>query len=190
MNVLGIYGSSRRCGNSDILLDRALCGAERSGAEVTRIYASSLHVAGCIACGGCEKVRECFIHDDMDMVYREIDKADHLIVSTPIYFYSVPSQLKAIMDRSQLYWNNKPEPRMGRAHLIMVGATWGKELFKGAALSMRYWFETLGFQYGLTMELRGIDGRGVIMHQPNTLIEAFELGVRCCTDKPNSYCFN
>ena len=55
MKILGIYGSPRKKGNSEILLDKALEGAESTGAEITRIYARDLKMVGCLECGGCDK---------------------------------------------------------------------------------------------------------------------------------------
>ncbi|MFH1491579.1 MAG: flavodoxin family protein, partial [Pseudomonadota bacterium] len=69
MKVLGIYGSPRKKGNTDQLLDRALEGAEAEGAEVTRVYARDLKMSGCIECGGCDKTGQCVVKDDMQTVY-------------------------------------------------------------------------------------------------------------------------
>jgi len=59
MKVLGIYGSPRKGGNTDQLLDKVLEGAQSSGAEVKKVYTRDLNLCGCIECGGCDKTGEC-----------------------------------------------------------------------------------------------------------------------------------
>jgi hypothetical protein len=68
VKVLGIYGSPRKGGNTDLLLDRILEGAQAAGAEVESIYARKLKISGCIECGSCDDTGECAVHDDMDTV--------------------------------------------------------------------------------------------------------------------------
>ena len=66
MKVLGIYGSPRKGGNSDQLLDKALEGARAAGAETKAVYARDLKMSGCLECGGCDETGECIIRDDMN----------------------------------------------------------------------------------------------------------------------------
>ena len=86
MKVVGIYGSPRKEGNSDLLLDSALRGAHTKGIEVERIYARDLEISGCIKCGACEKSGTCAIEDDMQDVYHLPDSADVIILCSPIFF--------------------------------------------------------------------------------------------------------
>src|SRR3989304_7984942 len=99
MKVLGIYGSPRKGGNSDQLLDKALEGAKSAGAEVYRIYARDLKMSGCIECGGCDRTGKCVLEDDMQSVYPLLEEADIIIISSPIFFYGVTAQLKALSAR-------------------------------------------------------------------------------------------
>jgi len=73
MKVLGIYGSPRKGGNTDQLLDKVLEGARSAGAEVKRVYTRELNLCGCIECGGCDKTGECVVQDDMQKVYPLLD---------------------------------------------------------------------------------------------------------------------
>ena len=126
--VLGIAGSPRRAGNSDLMLDAALEGATGAGAGVARLVASELAIGPCRGCNACSRTGACVVTSDgMAEVYRALDEADALIVATPVYFASVPSTLKALYDRCQPYWARRyvlgepaPDPKRP-AGLLVVG---------------------------------------------------------------------
>lgn len=185
MKVLGIYGSSRKGGNSDQLLDRALAGAEASGAEISRVYARVLKISGCRACGGCEKTGECIVKDDMNDVYKMYEEADVIILASPIYFYAMPGQVKCLIDRAQAMWSKRyllktPEQRKtydsGKGYLIAVGATRGQNLFEGVQLTAKYFFDALDMSYEGGIFFRKLDKKGAVNEHPEMLEEAFELG--------------
>lgn len=185
MKVLGIYGSPRKGGNSDQLLDRALEGAREAGAEISLFRASNLKIEGCRECGGCDETGECVIDDEMQRVYHLLTEADAIIVATPIFFYTVPAQLKAVIDRCQAMWNrrglNKPRSEWknydsGRGYLIAVGATKGARLFESAELVARYFFDALDMSYQGAVLCRGLDEKGAVAEQPELLQQAYELG--------------
>ena len=98
MNVLGIYGSPRKKGNTDQLLDRALEGAQSAGAQISKIYARDLNISGCIECGGCDKTGKCVVEDDMQSVYPLLEQADVVFLASPIFFYGVTAQAKLLIE--------------------------------------------------------------------------------------------
>lgn len=185
MNVLGIYGSARKGGNSDQLLDRALEGAEASGASISRIYARDLKISGCRACGGCDKTGKCVVKDDMADVYSLYEDADIILLASPIYFYAMPGQVKCLIDRAQAMWSKRyliktPEQRKsydsGRGYLIAVGATRGQNLFEGVQLIAKYFFDALDMSYEGGIFFRKLDKKGAVNEHPEMLQEAYELG--------------
>ena len=99
MKVLGILGSPRVGGNSDILLDQALAGVKDAGAEVEKIVLSKKKIAGCLDCGKCNETGICAIKDDMQEIHKKILEADVVIHSVPVYFWAMTSQMKAYLDR-------------------------------------------------------------------------------------------
>ena len=101
MLVLGIYGSPRKGGNTDEMLNAFLAGAESTGAELERLYVRDLEICPCIGCGHCDKAGTCVQRDGMVSVYPRLEQADRIVVASPIYFYSVTAQLKMLIDRSQ-----------------------------------------------------------------------------------------
>lgn len=99
MKVLGILGSPRIGGNSDILLEQALAGAKEAGGEVEKIVLSKKKIAGCLDCGKCNETGICTIKDDMLEIHKKILEADVVIHSVPVYFWAMTSQMKAYLDR-------------------------------------------------------------------------------------------
>lgn len=102
--VLLLAGSPRRGGNSDALLDALADGVGEAGGSVSRLAASELDIGGCRGDNACAKTGECRFRDDMDDVYAELDSADAVAIGTPVFFATVPSQMKALYDRMQPYW--------------------------------------------------------------------------------------
>ena len=88
MKVLGIMGSPRVGGNSDILLDEALSGARDAGAEVEKIILDKKKISGCKDCKKCNETGLCVIKDDMPEIHKKILEADAIIHSVPVYFWS------------------------------------------------------------------------------------------------------
>ena len=105
MKVLGVYGSPRKGGNTDQLLDKALEGAQSAGAEISRVYARDLKMCGCMECGGCDETGKCVVKDDMQDVYPLLQAADVIFLATPIFFYGISAQAKSIVDRCQAMWS-------------------------------------------------------------------------------------
>jgi multimeric flavodoxin WrbA len=99
MKVLGVLGSPRVGGNSDILLDQALAGAKDAGAEVEKIILSQKKISGCMDCKKCNDTGVCTIKDDMPEIHRKILEADAIIHSVPVYFWSMTAHMKAYLDR-------------------------------------------------------------------------------------------
>ena len=187
MKVLGIYGSPRKGGNSDLLLDRALDGAKEAGAEVASIYSRQLKIEGCRECGGCNKTGACVVKDQMTEVYPQLAEADAIILSVPMFFYAAPAQPKALIDRCQACWSKRmltktKEERKrfdsGKGYLIAVGATKGANLFQGVEMMAKYFYDALDMSYEGGLLLRGVEGRAAVEEHPDHLREAFELGKR------------
>jgi len=99
MRVLGIVGSPRKNGNTEILMKEALKVAAEAGCETEMFLMSEKQVAPCDACGTCFQVGSCVVQDDMQELYAMLDRADAVILGSPVYFGSVSAQTKAVMDR-------------------------------------------------------------------------------------------
>lgn len=104
-NVLILSGSPRKGGNSDILCDEFMKGALESGNNVEKIRVAEKKIAPCSACYFCrDNGGKCVHKDDMAEVLQKMIDADVLVLASPVYFYSVDAQLKALIDRTVARW--------------------------------------------------------------------------------------
>lgn len=102
--IIGINGSPRKGGNSAILLDEALRGAEERGAETERVDLYRLNFKGCASCFGCKRLGgpsfgRCALRDDLTVVLDKVLSADGVIVSAPFYFGDVPGMVRSFYER-------------------------------------------------------------------------------------------
>lgn len=183
MKVLGIMGSPRRQSNTEILLDRALAGAKKMGAAIEKVAVSELKIHPCLEIYACRKDGKCAIKDDMQQLYEKLLEADHIVFASPIFFYGLTSQAKAIVDRCQALWvrkyvlgMGKENRRIRRGVFISVGATRGERLFDGVVLTVKYFFDAIGVKYAGDLLIRGIDGKAQIKEHATALEDAFRLG--------------
>lgn len=107
MKVLGILGSPRIGGNSDILLEEALKGAREVGAETEKVILSKKKISGCFDCKKCNETGICAIKDDMIEIHRKIVESEAIIHSVPVYFWAMTSQMKAYLDRWCAFFDAK-----------------------------------------------------------------------------------
>ena len=183
MKVLGIMGSPRIKGNTDLLLDEALKGAQSQHAEVEKIIVDKLKITPCREYYACLNDGKCVIKDDMDDIYQKILDTDVIIAASPIFFYTVSAQIMLLISRCQALWarryvlKNLDIP-MKKGAFISVGATKGQKLFDGPKLTMKYFFEAINAEYTEELLVKGVDKRGEIKDHPTALTDAYELGKR------------
>lgn len=126
MKILGVLGSPRVGGNSDILLEHALAGARDGGAEAEKIVLSHKKVSGCLDCEKCNETGICAIKDDMLEIYKKILEADAIIHSVPLYFWAMTAQMKAYLDRWCAFfdgnwnWHKAYYPKMKEKRIGLI----------------------------------------------------------------------
>ena len=103
--VLILSGSPRKGGNSDILCDQFAKGAQEVGNKVEKILVADKKIGYCRAWYYCrDQAGECAVKDDMAEVLRKMIEADVIVLASPVYFYSIDAQLKAVIDRTVARW--------------------------------------------------------------------------------------
>ncbi len=102
--VLILSGSPRIGGNSDRLCDEVYRGAADAGNQVEKICVATKNISPCTGCYYCQTHGKCVKDDDMTEVLEKIIDADVIVLSSPVYFYSICAQLKAVIDRTVARW--------------------------------------------------------------------------------------
>jgi multimeric flavodoxin WrbA len=115
MKILAISCSPRKNGNTVAMLGKVLAGAKADGADVELYSVAGKNIQPCDGCWGCRGTGKCHIQDDMQELYDKIAEADGIVYGTPIYFYGMTAQMKAVIDRSMAL--NQP----GRSRMNKVG---------------------------------------------------------------------
>lgn len=181
-------GSPRKGGNTDLLLDAFLEGAGEGGAGTEKISVGDFRISPCAECLTCQTTGECAIEDDMGKIYRRLLQADRIVIASPIFFYGLPAQLKALVDRGQAFWYRCPgkggEAREAerRGFALLLGATRGKNLFEGSLLTIRYFLKTIPARLAGSLLYREVEEKGEILSHPTALTEARKAGIAFAAD--------
>ena len=99
MKILVITGSPRKNGNSNTLADNFIKGAQEAGHSVVRFDSAFKNVHPCIACNKCGMNGECVFKDDFEFIRDNIVDADAVVFATPMYYFGISAQIKAVIDR-------------------------------------------------------------------------------------------
>ena len=190
MKILGIAGSPRRGGNTDMLLAEVMRGAAGKGAEVKSMVLNDLNISPCQHCDACLKAGKCRIDDDMQMVYQEMEQADRIVLASPIQFMGVTAQMKAMIDRCQALWARKyvlkipplSADRQRQGFFISVGGRKIADLFEPALVMIKTFFRILDITYAGELLFRGVDEKGAIKDHPDALKQAFLAGQKLVED--------
>jgi multimeric flavodoxin WrbA len=184
MKVLGISTSPRDNSNSDLLLRQVLSGASTAGAEAEYMRLCKFNIRPCTACSACYSTGECPLDDDFAAVLPKMLLADRLVFATPIFFMSVCSQAKILIDRCQCMWATKyilkrpiPHPPMPRFALtIAVGGKKGSKAFDCIRLMMKYYLDTIDMASFANLFISNVDEAGKIADNSEAMDEALRLG--------------
>ena len=115
MRVLAVNGSPRKKGNTATLLEHAMKGAASKGAKTRLVQLSRLKFTGCVSCFACKRRKgksygRCKIKDGLTKVLAGIEKADALILGSPIYFGTTTALTRAFLERLLFPWLAYTDP--------------------------------------------------------------------------------
>jgi multimeric flavodoxin WrbA len=177
MLVLGFQGSPRKKGNTSFLLSTFIQAVEKLGAQSRIIEVAQKDIIPCKEYVVCERKGYCPIDDDIKTeIYPLIRQAEVVVLASPIFFYNMTAQLKAVVDRCQAFWARKyklkltdPAKKTKRGFFLSVGATRGKNLFEGLQLTAQYFFDAIDARFAGSLTYRGIEGPKDMAKHPNVL---------------------
>ena len=129
MNVIGISGTPRSNGNSEILLKYALKPFKNNDWNIKTFLLSELTINPCNACDSCRDTGECTISDDMVSIYETFRWCNAIIISSPVYYRNVSAQLLSLLDRHYAVRVEKPlEGKVGGAIAVGRGTSGGQTI--------------------------------------------------------------
>jgi NAD(P)H-dependent FMN reductase len=184
--VIGVLGSPLTEGNTALLLDRALKGAEDAGCSVEKIVVSSLDFQACMEMMFCKDHETCIMDDDMQPIYQKFRELDSLIIATPVMTMGIPGKLKSFIDRFQVFFmakymrkkplipNEKKKERKGL--FICISGMNIPEVFVGAKLTIKAFFDIIDCQYTDELLISDMDTIRDIRLQPELLETAYKKG--------------
>ncbi len=142
-NILAIFGSPRKQGISSSLHEIFL-KAFNGDIKVTKIFIYEENILPCNACGICANEEKCPINDSMQKIYSLIKSADLISISSPLYFSSLPGQLKNFIDRCEIFWNNRIDIKRRSGFFISTAGNSGyKNMFLPSVTVIRHFFKTV-----------------------------------------------
>lgn len=174
MNILILSGSPRKGGNTELLVEAFVKGAaEHHQVEVVSVR--DYKVNPCLGCNACfnSKDNTCAQKDDMAQIYEKMAKADMLVIASPVYFYSISAQLKAVIDR----FHNpiRDSFNIQKMALLLVGAASLPELFDAILAEYNLCLNYFHIEDAGKVLVRGVANKGDIQNT-NALNEAYQLG--------------
>jgi multimeric flavodoxin WrbA len=175
MNILILSGSPRKGGNTDLLVEAFLKGAsQKHQVEIVSIH--DYKVNPCIGCNACVRNGQhtCVQKDDMSLIYEKMRRADMLVIASPVYFYGLSAQLKAVIDRfHNPIRNSFPVKKMA---LLLVGAASLPELFDAILTEYNLCLNFFNIEDAGKVLVRGVKDKDDIKNT-EALNEAFLLGI-------------
>lgn len=171
--VLIISSSPRKGGNSDLLCDAFAEGAEKAGHEVEKIRISDLAIGYCKGCYSCLKAGVCVQKDDAGVVIAKMRAADVIVLASPVYFYSICAQLKALFDRTVVIF-----PNLGNKtfYYLLTMADDNPKMFEGPLAALRGFLDCYeGSVEGGKVLVGGVHERGEVSERKE-MAEARNLG--------------
>jgi NAD(P)H-dependent FMN reductase len=171
VKVVLFNGSPRIGGNIDLLMDRAVTTMDVAGQDIVRFNLNLMNIKPCQDCGGCEKTGRCVIKDDMGLIYDAIREGERFLLASPIFFFGLSAQAKAMVDRCQALWCEKyllkkpvPEGPNGRKGLLLVVGGMKKELgIQCSEATAKAFFRTINVNEHETAGFLSIDEKGAVL---------------------------
>lgn len=174
MRIVGLVASPRKQSNTDLIVTQILEGAKASNHLVEKIYVYGLNLSPCIDCQACKKGSfQCAIHDDMQILYPEIEAADLIVFGTPLYWYGPSAPMKLVIDRLRPFIGSKK--LKNKKAILVIPSEEGAE-----ACNLIVGMFELSFHY-LEMVitnkiLPAAFERAEVKNQPQILDRAFQIG--------------
>jgi multimeric flavodoxin WrbA len=172
MKILALMASPRKGGNTDLLINEILAGAENAGHLNEKLDLYDLDISPCTDCRDC-KTGACSIDDDMPGLYPKIEEADVIIFGTPLYWYGPSGPMKLLMDRLLPY--SETEKLKGKRALLVIPSAEGPTACEAVVKMFQLSLDYLGMDIAHIMLPTAYE-KGEIAMDTETLDQAHRMG--------------
>ncbi len=188
-NVIAVYGSPRRDGNTDTVLNTFLEGLlinnyffnNKVNLKIDKFILSNLKFSPCRECRHCSIDGECIINDDIQAIYPKMVSANLILIASPIFFTNVSGYLKAFIDRFQRFWALKYELKKQisivnnkKGVFLSCAGSSNPSIFDCAKKVIRSLFDVLYTDYLKDFCFNNIDQIGDVKNNKLLLKDVFE----------------
>lgn len=185
--MLGVGGSPREGGNSDLLLKEILEGVSEQGVEAEAVRLRESSFQGCIGCEKCRKTGVCAgLKDGMTAVYGRVLEAQGLVLVSPAHNYNVTAWMKAFIDRLYCFYDFADDrPRSwssrlaGQSRKAVIGAVCEQSEMSDMGFTleaMRLPLEALGYEMVGELAVLGVFDAGAVGEDQEVMTKAKDLG--------------
>ena len=171
MKILGIVCSPRKGGNTEVLVEQVLAAAKDLGANTELDFIANKNITPCDGCESCVVTGKCKIKDDMQGIYSKLIEADGIVFGTPVYYWGMTAQAKALIDRTFIFRTDRPLKNK-IAGLVIVARRGGISQTFSALASFCY----IQKMYVAGRVTAYADRRGDVRQNKEAMDEAKELG--------------
>ncbi len=172
--VLGIIGSPRQGGNTEILVDEVLSGAESAGAIVKKVILNKLNINPCQACNSCYKTGKCMHDDDMLELLKKMEESDIWVLGTPIYWWGPTAQFKLFLDR---WYCPKHQEFKGKRVILVIPFEGGHPRYARHTVGiLTDVLDYLNIELLDTILAPGVGKRGAVRDKKDLMRKAYEVG--------------
>lgn len=186
--ILGIVGSPRKKGNTHLLVEKILDGAQTMGAQTELIFLSEMQIKECDGCHACWKGKKCSKKDDMQDIYPKIMESDVLVFGTPVYWYGPTGIMKCFVDRF-VYFNCPENRKKIRNKSAVLVVPFEERKYSTSELLIKFFEKSLEY-----LEIRliakilvpGVTKRGEVVKKKAKMEECFKLGRRIARTKESA----
>lgn len=184
--LLAIYGSPRKGGNTDTLLDYFLQGCRHSEFTIEKVVLRMLDIQPCTSCDGCGRTGRCVFEDDMTSLYEKLSDYERIVCAFPVYFLGPPAIMKAFIDRVQALWVRRfilkdmpgaSTPLIRKGFLLSTcGYPGGERLFSCNTTIIKAFFSACGVRYSGSLVYTGLEGPHDVLESRDIKRAAIEAG--------------
>ncbi|MFC1726027.1 flavodoxin family protein [candidate division KSB1 bacterium] len=178
-NILLINGATRKNGNTDIIVKKIVEGAESNNIQLNAIELKKLKMSDCTGCYNCFKEVRCPYDDDMQPIYKDVEKSELIILVSPMYWWFVTGLMKMFLDRLYLYYPRRNTGILSEKKAIIITPMFVSNVEKESGILVEFYrliLKRLGITIANKFFFSGLSEKNDVLNHPEYLDTAFKLG--------------